>query len=523
MKRFAIFAVIVLAAFPLFAQGTHFVGFDNFSFFLDSSVASIVNISQPVSDPPDLQQPGGPEVTHTKFALFNEQPTSENFFFPPGEIRVYRLTDIAGYADVQAQVDQLTALLASRPDLAAATDELPYLPIVAASQVVRGQAKYVELGTLTGISYITAYRQDVSPFVGNSFLYTFQGISTDGGSYVTAVFLLNTGLFPAEIPTDFDYNAFSADYENYLAQTVATLNAALPTDFTPSLATLDSMIQSFAITTGTTVATTTPSVATAVPVPTTVGATPVPTSVVSDPTLGGLAGTWNLVSYGDPAAPTLVIPGTTVTLTFAPGGVSGNGGCNQFGSGTFSYENNSLSIGLLISTLMACVDGGVMEQESAYLAALQGAQTFAINGSQLQITYADGVLTFLKEGAVPPSDGTVDPTLGGLVGTWNLVSYGDPAAPTPVIEGSTANITFAPDGVSGNGSCNQFSSGAFSLQGSTLTIGALVSTKMACEEPRMSQENAYLGALQAAQAFAINGDQLQITYASGVLTFARSI
>ena len=57
------------------------------------------------------------------------------------------------------------------------------------------------------------------------------------------------------------------------------------------------------------------------------------------------------------------------------------------------YETNTLTItSPLISTMMACADP-VMAQEAAVLSALQGAQTFSIDGDTLTITYtnADGV------------------------------------------------------------------------------------------------------------------------------------
>ena len=508
--RFASLAFVLLTAFPLLvqAQTTHFVGFDDFSFFLDSSVASIVNISQFAGDAPDVVQPGGAEAPHTSFALYTQQPTAETSSFAPGQIRIYRTADTAAYADVQAQVTQLQTLLASRPDLATVTAPLPYLPNPTATQAVLAQVHYVDLSTISGISYLVSYRQDMSPFTSGSFLYTFQGLSTDGASYVSAVFTLNTPLFPAESPQIEDMDAFAANYDNYLAETTATLNAAAPTDFTPSLAALDAMFQSFAFTTGTTMA------------------TPVPATVAppSDPTLGGLAGTWNLVSYGDPAAPTPVLESAPITLTFVPDGASGSDGCNQY-SNSFTYDNGSLTFGLGISTMMACEEA-VMAQAQAYLSALQSAQSYTISGDQLQITYDGGVLTFLREGAVAPAPAPTepvagDPTLGGLAGTWNLVSYGASGAQTPILPGTTITLTFAPEGVSGSGGCNQYN-GGFSIENTLLTIGPLSTTMMACEEAVMNQETAYLSALQSANGFMINGDQLQIAYDGGVLVFTKA-
>jgi hypothetical protein len=62
---------------------------------------------------------------------------------------------------------------------------------------------------------------------------------------VSAIFPLNTALFPTDMPAVFDYDAFIANINAYFADSVATLNGATPEDFVPSLTTLDVVIQSF--------------------------------------------------------------------------------------------------------------------------------------------------------------------------------------------------------------------------------------------------------------------------------------
>jgi len=126
--------------------------------------------------------------------------------------------------------------------------------------------------------------------------------------------------------------------------------------------------------------------------PTTPGATPTPVSsggsgAFSEP----LAGTkWQLVSMGKANTPSPVIAGSTLTLEFRPdGSLGGSAGCNSF-SGPYQVQGNTLNIGVLVSTLMACVDEGLMQQETRYLAALQGADSFEIRNNQLVIWYEAG-------------------------------------------------------------------------------------------------------------------------------------
>ena len=71
-----------------------------------------------------------------------------------------------------------------------------------------------------------------------------------------------------------------------------------------------------------------------------------------------------------------VIEPGRVTLSFGEGRVSGRAGCNLY-SGPVEYSSGALKVGPLISTKMACMANGVMQQESAYLTTLQSAQTYA--------------------------------------------------------------------------------------------------------------------------------------------------
>lgn len=397
IKTLLLMLLLGLCALPTLAQDatTNTVSFNGFSFSFPNTLATNVNIAQVEADDPALEQPGGPNVKHTEFTLFNGAYEPQAGFLGDGIVSVYNTTDFAGYELATTEFTNLQSLLAERPDLSAFlvpsdgtnTSNLPYLPVVGASQVVRAQAQYIDTGTLQGVSYITAYRQDVSPFTSNGFLYTFQGLSSDGAHYVSVVIYLDTSLFPAEIPADFDYDALSQDYLAYLTESITTLTNATPDDFSPSLTTLNELVQTISF--GESTSTPAPDIAA-----TTIPATPEETDNVSgDPLMGGLAGkTWTLISFGSPDAPQTPVEGSTLTAIFSEDGVSGTAGCNSY-SASFTFDNSTLTISEAIRTLMAC-DEPLMIQEDAYLAALATASTYTITDNQLQITYADGVLTF---------------------------------------------------------------------------------------------------------------------------------
>ncbi len=81
--------------------------------------------------------------------------------------------------------------------------------------------------------------------------------------------------------------------------------------------------------------------------------------------------------------------GTALTLKFEDGTLGGSAGCNSYG-GNYEVNADQLTTGEIASTLMACMDDGVMKQESLYLAVLGNAQFFTLSESELRISSSDG-------------------------------------------------------------------------------------------------------------------------------------
>ena len=90
---------------------------------------------------------------------------------------------------------------------------------------------------------------------------------------------------------------------------------------------------------------------------------------------------WELESLAENA----VLPGTTITLEFSDGQISGSAGCNQYG-GSYQTEEDNLSVGDIFATEMGCIEPeGILEQETAYLTALGTAATYRITADRLEI------------------------------------------------------------------------------------------------------------------------------------------
>ena len=89
-----------------------------------------------------------------------------------------------------------------------------------------------------------------------------------------------------------------------------------------------------------------------------------------------------------------------------------------------------------------------------------------------------------------------------LAGTsWTLRSIGG----TDVPAGVAVTLELTADQASGTSGCNQYG-GTYAVDGDGISFGPMAVTEMACPDPQMAVEAAYLAALTAATTWAIPAD-----------------
>ena len=160
------------------------------------------------------------------------------------------------------------------------------------------------------------------------------------------------------------------------------------------------------------------------------------------------------------------------------------------------------------TTLMACERG--MEQEQAYLAALEMAESFRIGNGALEITYANGAAVLRFSARHLPLENV----------RWVLSLIDG----QPLPAGIEATAVFTPGSdeqesqVNGGAGCNGYF-GPYIVDGNSLDIGPLGTTRMMCEEAAMQVEAAFLAGLDSAQHYETILGQLTIATASGSLVF----
>jgi heat shock protein HslJ len=102
-----------------------------------------------------------------------------------------------------------------------------------------------------------------------------------------------------------------------------------------------------------------------------------------------LDGEWQVSGFNNGRDAVVGLKGDApVTLSFKAGAVAGHAGCNSF-RGTYVVDGQSVKIGPLAATRMACAED-VMKQEREFLAALESAVTWAVEGDTLDMHRPDG-------------------------------------------------------------------------------------------------------------------------------------
>lgn len=113
-----------------------------------------------------------------------------------------------------------------------------------------------------------------------------------------------------------------------------------------------------------------------------------------EPANSQLAGTsWDVINYnnGREAVVSLILD-TAITAAFSEDGqISGNAGCNDY-SGPYTTEGDEITIGPIAATRRFCIEEGLMDQEAAYLAALETAATYQITGDTMVMRTAEGAM-----------------------------------------------------------------------------------------------------------------------------------
>jgi len=84
------------------------------------------------------------------------------------------------------------------------------------------------------------------------------------------------------------------------------------------------------------------------------------------------------------------LEGTIIDLTLESDSMSGSAGCNNY-NGSTEFEAGSMTLGPDIATTRMACEQEIMDQESAYLAALARVSAYVLEPDELLLQDADGI------------------------------------------------------------------------------------------------------------------------------------
>lgn len=184
------------------------------------------------------------EVDHRKFEFQNY--SLEDHFLTP-LINVYPLEEYQRVnPGAAAQITLLKDLIGWQSLGASRPDGLPFLPIFNAGQSFFTKVAFINTDSVNGLRYLTQFQQAAYPVQNGQMIYTFQGITTDGKYYISAIFPESHAIL--EPYDDFEYTAeFEENFWDYLMEIGEQLRAEPDESFNPGLDALDALIKSLRV------------------------------------------------------------------------------------------------------------------------------------------------------------------------------------------------------------------------------------------------------------------------------------
>lgn len=192
------------------------------------------------------------------------------------------------------------------------------------------------------------------------------------------------------------------------------------------------------------------------------------------------------------------------------GRVSGNAGCNSFGS-TATLEGDRLDLGEIQMTDMGCAKAPMAFEESLSRTFASGTFTRKVKGDELTLTTDDGDRVNLTKEQDAPLYGT----------KWNITALGDADVAHSLPAGAKAYIVLdrKQGTLRGSLGCNHVSAKA-TVRDGHITLGTAKTTRMMCDGSLMTTEKTLLGLFDGTVGYELDHRTLALTSANGTVVSA---
>jgi hypothetical protein len=181
------------------------------------------------------------ELTLTGYVLSDRFFTPKILVFP-----VQRFSELAPDV-VPPRVSALQTLIGGGSIGDAA---LPLLPIFNAGQVFHARDQVIPFASGSGIRFLTLYAQYFAPINNHDMFYTFQGLTSDGKYWISAILPISNPILPANAdnpPNGQSWDDFGNNYTTYITDIATQLNSQSPESYSPTVTLLDTMVSSIRI------------------------------------------------------------------------------------------------------------------------------------------------------------------------------------------------------------------------------------------------------------------------------------
>ncbi len=201
----------------------------------DQTVETVAAVPHSTEGPWWEAMPQYTQVTLQGYPITNHLLKPQIFIYPVKDLGV---NPVAGaiMAKLQTQLQNQQA-----------GQDIPYLPLYNAAQVMHAQVKYLDFKSGKGVRFLTQFDQALLPINNYELIYTFQGLTSDGKYYIAVVLPVTNPELPATQQVSPQQETELSDFPAYMAKTVAWLEQQPGSSFTPDLSKLDGMIQSIEI------------------------------------------------------------------------------------------------------------------------------------------------------------------------------------------------------------------------------------------------------------------------------------
>jgi heat shock protein HslJ len=205
--------------------------------------------------------------------------------------------------------------------------------------------------------------------------------------------------------------------------------------------------------------------------------------------------------------PRPLVTGTQIRLTFwTDGRITASAGCNIL-NGTVRIETDRLVVNDLGSTEMGC-DAARHSQDEWLASVLTANPAYVLDDTRLQLHSNDAVIALVDREVADPDRPLVHTI-------WAVDGLIDGSMASSIPAGTSATMVFDDDKIDVTiTSCNQIS-GTVKVASTTIDVGHLVTTDIACAGPAATLETAIVAVLDGKITYAIEAATLRLTRSNG--------